>query len=147
MIMIFMTSGSSGLVNGCHVYAIVGGYVCRTDQACSRRIDHCLIPSVSMPLPGVGLLLERHEHGTQKPGTPTIKFSLEGPLARSTRDKILDAHLIRELNCNARHFKDLLCGNRPTTTTSHGIKKGNQLFSVPFAWTTSFQLPLAAKLS
>ena len=35
---------------GCHVYASGGGNVCCTDQACPRRVDYCLIPSVSMPL-------------------------------------------------------------------------------------------------
>ena len=50
------------------------------DQACSCRVDHCLILSVSMPLRGVGFLLERREHGTQKLATQTIQFSLEGPL-------------------------------------------------------------------
>ena len=67
--------------------------MCRTDQACSRRVDHCLIPSVSMPLLGVGFLLERHlgrrEHGTPKPGTQTIQFSLEGPLdCPSTKNRL-----------------------------------------------------------
>ena len=33
-----------------------------------------------MPLRTVGLLLERREHGTQKPGTQTIQLSSDGPL-------------------------------------------------------------------
>ncbi len=33
-----------------------------------------------MPLLVVGLLLERREHGTQKPGTQTIQFRFGEPL-------------------------------------------------------------------
>ena len=47
---------SQTLIDGCHVYASGGGYVCRTAQACSRRVDHCLITGVSMPLRGVGVV-------------------------------------------------------------------------------------------
>ena len=40
-----------------------------TKHAHAGRVDRCLIPGVSMPLLGGGFLLERREHGTQKPGT------------------------------------------------------------------------------
>ena len=82
----------------------------RTDQACSRRVDHCLILSVSMPWRGAGFWLERREHGTQKPGTQTIQFSLEGPRAL--------AGLTNYLTITTDRFGFAKCFSRHSVTCS-----------------------------
>ena len=60
--------------------AVASMYALPTKHA-HANVDQCLIPSVSMPLRGVGLLLQRREHGTQnqRHKTPTIQFTLDGP--------------------------------------------------------------------
>ena len=87
------------LIDGCHVYASGASYVCLTDQACSRHVDHYHIPGVSMPLLGVGLLLETREHGTQNQGRKLFKSASKDH--QSSRFKNLAIHLAVALHTSA----------------------------------------------